>query len=161
AGKVRALEVMWRAGRSPARARRFRKFAEREGAELDVWARWCALAERHGSDWRRWPGELADPRGAERATATGALAERAQFHAWVQWLVDEQRAAAQRAALAAGMSIGVIGDLAVGVNPGGADAWAHRDMLVSGISVGAPPDGFNQLGQDWAQPPWHPRHLAA
>jgi len=159
--KLRALEVMWQAERSPARARAFRKFAEREGTELGVWARWCALAERHGPDWRRWPGELADPRGADRATAAGALAERAEFHAWLQWLVDEQRAGAQRAALAAGMSIGVIGDLAVGVNPGGADAWAHQDMLVSGISVGAPPDGFNQLGQDWAQPPWHPQRLAA
>jgi len=159
--KLRALEVMWQARRSPARARSFRKFADREGAELDVWARWCALAEQHGSDWRKWPGELADTRRAARATATGALAERAEFHAWLQWLVDEQLAGAQRAALAAGMSIGVIGDLAVGVNPGGADAWAHQDMLVSGISVGAPPDGFNQLGQDWAQPPWHPQRLAA
>jgi len=159
--KLRALEVIWQARRSPVRARSFRKFADREGAELDVWASWCALAEEHGSDWRKWPGELADSRHAARVTATGALAERAKFHAWLQWLVDEQRAGAQRAALAAGMSIGVIGDLAVGVNPGGADAWAHQDMLVRGISVGAPPDGFNQLGQDWAQPPWHPQRLAA
>ncbi len=59
------------------------------------------------------------------------------------------------------MSIGVISDLAVGVHPGGSDAWAHQDVLVRGISVGAPPDGFNQRGQDWAQPPWHPQRLAA
>src|SRR5260370_39189045 len=106
--KLRALEVMWQAERSQARARSFRKFAEREGAELDVWASWCALAERHGPDWRKWPGELTDPRRAARAAATGALAERAEFHAWLQWLVDEQRAGAQRAARAAGMTIGVL-----------------------------------------------------
>jgi len=47
------------------------------------------------------------------------------------------------------------------VHPGGADAWAHQDLVVSGISVGAPPDSFNQRGQDWAQPPWHPQRLAA
>ena len=29
------------------------------------------------------------------------------------------------------------------------------------MSTGAPPDEFNQLGQDWAQPPWHPSRLAA
>ena len=54
------------------------------------------------------------------------------------------------------MSIGVITDLAVGAHPGGADAWARQDVIVPGISVGAPPDEFNQLGQDWTLPPWHP-----
>jgi len=161
AAKLLALELVSQVGRSPARERSYRQFTEREGAELAAWARWCALAERHGSDWRRWPAELADPGCAARVTGSGPLAARAEFHAWLQWLADEQRAEAQRAALAAGMSIGVIGDLAVGVHPGGADAWAHQDMLVRGISAGAPPDGFSQRGQDWAQPPWHPQRLAA
>jgi len=161
AAKLLALELISQVGRSPARERSYRRFTEREGAELNAWASWCALAEVHGSDWRCWPAELADPGRAARVTGSGPLAERAEFHAWLQWLLDEQRAAAQRAALAAGMSIGVIGDLAVGVHPGGADAWAHQDMLVRGVSVGAPPDGFNQRGQDWAQPPWHPQRLAA
>ncbi len=161
AAKSQALELIRQAGRSPEREGSYRRFADREGAELAAWASWCALAERYGPDWRRWPEELANPRRALEVTASGPLAERAAFHAWVQWLVDEQRAEAQRAARGAGMSIGVIGDLAVGVHPGGADAWAHQDLLVSGVSVGAPPDGFNQRGQDWAQPPWHPQRLAA
>ena len=83
------------------------------------------------------------------------------FHAWLQWLVTEQAVAAQRAARQGGMNIGVIADLAVGAHPGGADAWAQQDVIVPGISVGAPPDEFNQRGQDWTLPPWHPGHLAA
>ena len=59
------------------------------------------------------------------------------------------------------MAYGIIHDLAVGSHPGGADAWAYRRLLATGFSVGAPPDGFNQLGQDWSQPPWNPRALAA
>ena len=59
------------------------------------------------------------------------------------------------------MSIGVITDLAVGAHPGGADAWARQDVIVPGISVGAPPDEFNQRGQNWTLPPWHPGRLAA
>jgi 4-alpha-glucanotransferase len=59
------------------------------------------------------------------------------------------------------MSIGVIADLAVGAHPGGADAWARQDVFVTGVSVGAPPDEFNQRGQDWTLPPWHPGWLAA
>ena len=89
------------------------------------------------------------------------LRSRARFHAWLQWIADEQRAAAQAAARAAGMRIGVIADLAVGAHPGGADAWAYADVLVPQVSVGAPPDEFNQRGQDWGQPPWHPGRLAA
>jgi 4-alpha-glucanotransferase len=58
------------------------------------------------------------------------------------------------------MRLGVVHDLAVGVHPAGADAWSLRDTLVRGVTVGAPPDQFNQLGQDWSQPPWHPVRLA-
>ena len=156
-----ALELIYSVGMTPERKERYLRFAEREGAELDAWASWCALAELHGPDWREWPRDLTDPRRAVPKTATGPLSNRAGFYAWLQWLLDEQLAEAQRAAHAAGMSVGVIGDLAVGVHPGGADAWAHQDLLVSGLSVGAPPDGFNQHGQNWSQPPWHPQRLAA
>jgi 4-alpha-glucanotransferase len=59
------------------------------------------------------------------------------------------------------MRIGLMSDLAVGVHPAGADAWALADVLATGVTVGAPPDGFNQRGQDWSQPPWRPDALAA
>jgi 4-alpha-glucanotransferase len=58
------------------------------------------------------------------------------------------------------MRIGVIADLAVGSHPGGADAWAGQDVYVRGVSVGAPPDEFNQRGQDWTLPPWLPARAA-
>src|SRR5262249_58021954 len=83
------------------------------------------------------------------------------LRAGLRGAAGEQRAAAQAAARAAGMPIGVIADLAVGAHPGGADAWAYADVLVPEVSVGAPPDEFNQRGQDWGQPPWHPGRLAA
>jgi len=156
-----ALDLIYTVGQTPERKERFRRFLDREGAELDAWASWCALAELHGRDWRNWPARLADPQKAATETRNGPLSERAGFHAWLQWLLDEQLAEAQRAARAAGLTIGVISDVAVGVHPGGADAWAHQDLLVRGMSVGAPPDGFNQQGQDWSQPPWHPHRLAA
>ena len=77
-----------------------------------------------------------------------------------QWVVRRQLARAQQRLRAAGMTIGVIADLAVGIHPEGADAWALGDALARGIDVGAPPDQFNQLGQNWSQPPWRPDRLA-
>jgi len=160
AAKRQVLEMIFKAGMTAERQADYLAYASREGKSLTDWAAWCALAEIHGADWRRWPAELSDPRRAADVTSTGPAVERAAFHAWLQWLADAQLAQAQRAARAAGMSIGLITDLAVGVHPGGADTWAHQDLLVGGMSVGAPPDGFNQRGQDWSQPPPHPHQLA-
>ncbi|HEY7143223.1 MAG TPA: 4-alpha-glucanotransferase [Streptosporangiaceae bacterium] len=159
--KRAALEIIRQVPLTGRRRAAFERYRQREGSELADWAAWCALAQLHGPDWRGWPRSARTPGSAAAAQAAGRLGSQPEFHAWLQWLLDEQLAAAQRAALAAGMDIGIIHDLAVGVHPAGADAWAHQDLLVSGLSVGAPPDEFNQLGQDWAQPPWHPQRLAA
>ncbi|HMC69241.1 MAG TPA: 4-alpha-glucanotransferase, partial [Mycobacteriales bacterium] len=124
------------------------------------WATWCALAEVHGPDWRQWPQELQRPDSAAVQRASRDLADRVRFHAWLQLRCDDQLGAVQARSRAAGLSIGVVHDLAVGTDPAGADAWALQDALALGARIGAPPDTFNQQGQDWGMPPWHPRRLA-
>jgi 4-alpha-glucanotransferase len=159
--KRRALELIHDIPLPADRRDAFERFRRSEGAALEDWATWCAIAGEHGPDWRRWPPGLAGPRSGEVRHERQRHAGATGFHSWLQWLLDEQLAAAQQAAVAAGMPAGVITDLAVGADPGGADAWAHQHVLVRGVSTGAPPDVFNQRGQDWAQPPWHPQRLAA
>jgi 4-alpha-glucanotransferase len=161
AAKRAALEIVRTVRLSPDRRAEFDAFRAGERGAVDDWAVWCAIAELHGPDWRTWPAALADRRSAEVAALRRTLADRVDFHAWVQWLATGQAAAAQLAARQAGMTIGIINDLAVGAHPGGADAWARQDVIVPGFSVGAPPDEFNQRGQDWTLPPWHPGSLAA
>jgi 4-alpha-glucanotransferase len=165
AAKRAALEIIHRVPLSERRRDEYERFRTDQGSDLADWAQWCALAERHGPDWHSWPKPLRQPRRAgddahDADDAHGPVARSEDFHAWLQWHADQQLAAAQRSAVAAGMPTGIITDLAVGVHPGGADAWAHQDLLAGGLSVGAPPDEFNQRGQDWSQPPWHPRRLA-
>jgi 4-alpha-glucanotransferase len=159
--KREALEMLRKVPLPDERQASFREFRARHGRALDDWAAWCALAEIHGPDFRTWPARLRDPRSAEREVRRGDLAAQAEFHTWVQWLVAAQAEAAQAAARAAGMSIGIIADLAIGAHPGGADAWAGQEFFAPGFTVGAPPDAFNQRGQDWGLPPMHPRALAA
>jgi 4-alpha-glucanotransferase len=161
AAKLAALELIRAVPLAGARRGELDAFLARDGRAVGDWATWCAIAEVHGPDWRSWPAALADPGSAGVAALRETLADRIDFHSWLQWLTAEQFAAAQRAARQAGMGIGVITDLAVGAHPGGADAWARQDVIVPGISVGAPPDEFNQLGQNWTLPPWHPGRLAA
>ena len=161
AAKRAALEMIRTVPLGPDRQAELDAFLARDHRAIEAWATWCAIAEVHGPDWRSWPSGLADPASADVAGFRQARADRVAFHAWLQWLVTAQAVAAQRAAGQAGMNTGVIADLAVGAHPGGADAWAYQDVIVPGISVGAPPDEFNQRGQDWTLPPWHPGYLAA
>jgi 4-alpha-glucanotransferase len=161
AAKLAALELIRAVPLTARRRAEFNAFLARDRRAIEDWATWCAIAEVHDPDWRSWPAALGDPGSAAVTALRRELADRIGFHAWLQWLAAEQLAAAQQAARRAGMSIGVITDLAVGAHPGGADAWARQDVIVPGISVGAPPDEFNQRGQNWTLPPWHPGRLAA
>lgn len=149
--KIAALQELW------PHARRVDLDAD---ADLLDFATFCALAEKYDVPWQAWPEDLRRPDGAGILAVRERLADRVRFHAWLQLLCDEQLAAVQQAALDAGMRIGIVHDLAVGVDPGGADAWALQDVLAGEVTVGAPPDSFNQRGQDWALPPWRPDALS-
>lgn len=152
--KREALELLFAASSAPPD-----RFEHLDSGLVD-WATWCALAELHGPDWRRWPAELNRPDAPAVQRARVELAERVRFHVWLQQLCDEQLSAVQSRARADGLAIGIVHDLAVGTDPAGSDAWALQDALALGARIGAPPDLFNQQGQDWGMPPWHPRRLA-
>ncbi len=158
--KLAALALIHAVPRSRARELDYQDFCEREGPGLLDFATWCAIAEERGSDWSRWPAELRDPTCQGVRAERERLADRVDFHRWLQWLLDAQLAGAARAAEQAGMPVGVMHDLAVGVHPRGADTWALQHVMAQGVTVGAPPDAFNQQGQDWSQPPWRPDRLA-
>ncbi|MGY6638043.1 MAG: 4-alpha-glucanotransferase [Erythrobacter sp.] len=117
-----------------------------------------AATGAHG--WRDWPSAFHDPAGA---AAQGFAAEHPQevaFHLFVQGLTRAGLAAAQAAARKAGMAIGLIGDLAVGVDPSGSDAWSLGDAMLTGLTIGAPPDPLGPLGQNWSITGFSPEGLA-
>ena len=138
--KRAALELLWREAGCPA-------------PDPTDFATFCALAEEHGPRWSRWPSSQRHP------STAAADPRRVAFHGWVQQQCGTQLAAVREAAR--DMAIGVVHDLAVGVDPEGADAWALQDVLASGVTVGAPPDDFSRRGQDWGLPPWRPDRLDA
>jgi 4-alpha-glucanotransferase len=156
--KLHVLEKIFEVPLSPRRRGDLDRYLDEEGQGLLEFATWCALTEKYGADSPKWRKSLRDPERV--AELRVKLADRIAFYSWLQWICDEQLATAQTAAIAAGMDIGVIHDLAVGVQHGGADVWALGDALTPRVSVGAPPDAFNQQGQLWNQPPWHPWRLA-
>lgn len=134
--------------RVPALAAAFAAYRAAQGEALDRYVTWEAIAARHGADWRDWPAELADPAApavAQFARREEALCGAAAFR---QFLADTALARASEA----GLEIGLYRDLAVGCAPDGAEAWACQAQLLSGVTVGAPPDPIGPLGQNWTLP---------
>jgi 4-alpha-glucanotransferase len=124
---------------------------------LERFATFCALQHVHGQDWRDWPAAYRHPGRPEVAAFSDQHRQEADYHAWLQWLLDEQLAAAG----ATKACLGVVNDLAIGFSPNGFDAWSFQDELASGMSVGAPPDPLGPHGQDWGLPAFVPDRLAA
>ena len=158
--KLSALRLVFAVPRSPSRERQYERFRAELGRGLDNFSLWCALAETLPPSSAEWAA-ASSPSSRRADELREELADRIEFHRWLQWICDEQLERAQRSAKQAGMEIGIVHDLAVGVKLDGADAWMLSDVLAKGVTVGAPPDVFNQQGQNWNQPPWHPTQLAA
>lgn len=155
--KLEALEEILAVPLTAGRRALLDAYRAREGRGLEDFALWSAIAESvHGTADEACLQNLDE---ATLAQARRELADRIEFHLRVQWLLDEQMGAAQSAARDAGMRIGIMHDLAVGVEQIGADSWRLRDVLADGVAVGAPADQYNQQGQNWHQPPWHPERL--
>lgn len=159
--KLEALRIIYRLGLRPARQIAFDDFLQREGRGLQLFGLWGALCQELGPIWLDWPEEYRDPDAPSVAAFAKEHVDEIRFCQWLQWIAQEQISAAQTAAEEVGMSVGVINDLAVGVHKGSAETWMMPDLFAQGVHVGAPPDAYNQAGQDWGQPPWRPDKLAA
>ncbi len=150
--KREALERIWRAGVDRSAVEAWLRTVDADAVLR--WATFNVLTERHGPGWQSWPDALRDPSSEAVARVRRDDAEAVAFHAWVQWCFDRQLATASE-------PLARIADMPVGVDPGGFDAWDWQGQLALGASVGAPPDRFNKLGQDWGLPPFVPHRLRA
>ncbi|MBT1160536.1 4-alpha-glucanotransferase [Bifidobacterium sp. SO1] len=159
--KMGALWLIFKAGRNAERQAEFDAYKQEQGGELESYATWCLCYDK-------WGAPSADPDNWERkftkdSPEIKALREQypdtLDFYRWLEWIAVGQLEAAQEAARKAGMRIGVMSDMAVGVHPLGSDVWWNPERFAKGATVGAPPDMFNQQGQDWSQPPLSPIDL--
>ncbi len=142
----------------------FARFRAAQGSRLEAHACFEALqahaaSEATDDNWWTWPSGMRDPHGAGVADFAARRAAEISFHTFAQWCVHEDRAATQAACRAAGMGVGLVADLAVGVDPAGSQVWAQRDDFLKRLSIGAPPDLFNLLGQSWGLAALSPRAL--
>ena len=133
----------------------FFKFCKAGGAQLRSHAVFEALhaartrADGHFSLWRAWPVSLRAPHSGKVKQFAHDNEKEVQFHCFLQWVADRSLATAQQASKDAGMRIGLISDLAVGMSGEGSHAWSNQYDVLNGLQIGAPPDLYNQNGQNW------------
>ncbi|MGB7654900.1 MAG: 4-alpha-glucanotransferase [Novosphingobium sp.] len=113
-------------------------------------ALYCHFRVQGAADWREWPARYRKADSAAVARFAAQHSDEIAFHLFAQWLAREGLAAAQHRASEAGMAIGLIADLAVGVHPSGSDCWAMPEAMLQGLTIGAPPDPLGPLGQNWS-----------
>lgn len=150
--KLGALEAIWAEVRCSSVVRDAFDHADHDRL-LHAHAVFCALAEHHGSGWQQWPQGHRHPDSNDVASFASAHVERVDFWRWVQIECEVQLDHAGSA------GAGLIGDLPVGFDPDGFDAWIDQDQLALGARIGAPPDELGPLGQDWGLPPYVPWKL--
>lgn len=159
--KRQALQLVFKVPRSAERQASFEAFKEAAGPDLRAFAAWSVAFQVWGAPWEgTWFAET-NRDSPEVAELMRDHADMVDFECWLQWIADEQVTAAQTAARESGMALGLMQDMAVGVHSLGADVWWNPERFAVGsVTVGCPPDFYNQQGQDWGQPPFNPNYLA-
>jgi 4-alpha-glucanotransferase len=172
ATKLCALEALFERfwtrlddGDRDSEVRAFRRFSTEAGPALKHFAAFSLLDELQSGEggepipWPRWPTAYRAPDGPAVDRLASDQSKRLTFHQYLQFLADLQLGQAADDARQAGLNIGIMRDLALGVSPDGADAWMFQKAFANGLRCGAPPDDFHPHGQEWGVLPLNPFEL--
>lgn len=155
--KKQALRLIFEFGNlSEARKNKFEKFKKDGGIALTKFATWCSLVDEYS-----FGGNFQNLKYDSSVITKHIEAHEhdVEFYRWMQWIAQSQMQDVQGTFTETSAKIGLVCDLAVGVNLQSADVWSNPDAYLGKLSLGAPPDVYNQKGQDWSLAPLNPEHL--
>ncbi|ART63883.1 4-alpha-glucanotransferase [Kushneria marisflavi] len=133
-------------------------FRRESGETLENHCRFEAISEVLGP-MHAWPDDMQDVKSEAVASFSQEHGERVAFYAFAQWQIALELATVQQRAIDAGQRIGLIADIAVGVDPHGSQAWSRPEEMLGKLRIGSPPDDFNANGQEWGVTGFSPQGL--
>jgi 4-alpha-glucanotransferase/malto-oligosyltrehalose synthase len=169
--KFQILEPLYRhfrnhyLGTDSLRGKAFRTFKAEAEPALLMHALFETLQEHFYREdpavwgWPEWPEAYRDPTSEQVAAFAAAHQERIEFFEYLQWQAELQLGAAGRRSLELGLGVGIYQDLAVSIDPGGAETWANQGLYALNARIGAPADEINRKGQNWGLLPPIPERL--
>lgn len=142
---------------TPDQRKWFEQFRQNNQHWIDDYALFMALKdEHHGAPWTEWEPDLVARKPEALSAWQNRLAERANFHAYLQYQFSMQWSSLKQHATA--RSIQIVGDLPIFVAHDSADVWAHPELFYLDetgsptVVSGVPPDYFSATGQRWGNP---------
>ena len=156
--KFAALALMYEAfclhhlHQQTERAERFLKFVEGEGKPLLGYSLFEAQAGLENNKLLQEASSLS----ARASVACRRVIAKQEFYLYLQFAAQEQLTLCQQLAEKLDMGIGLVRDLAVGAKADGYEVKAGQSLFCVSASIGAPPDDFSIVGQDWGLPPLDP-----
>lgn len=129
----------------------FETFRAEQREWLETYALFVTVSEQQQHrPWWEWPEAFAkrDPKTLEEFAKQHE--RRIRFHAWLQFVADQQWAKVRAQAKASGVLL--CGDEPFIIGKDSADAWAFPHLLRCDGRLGVPPDDFAADGQDWGLP---------
>ena len=126
--KLREVFAAFESEADDAARESFESFREREADWLEDYALFVALKAAHdGAAWTDWPADLASREPDALAAARENYAHDVEFHAFVQWVFDDQWDRLRTAAAERGVDL--VGDLPIYVAGDSADVWANPEVF--------------------------------
>ncbi|WP_426754942.1 4-alpha-glucanotransferase [Myxococcus sp. Y35] len=133
------------------RAQAFRQWRDAQGEWLESYALFTAISEQENRRaWWEWPEGLRTRQPEALASKSRELERRVRYHAWLQWVAEQQWNEVRAQARA--HDVLLCGDEPFIIGQDSADVWAHPDILRRDARLGVPPDDFSATGQDWGLP---------
>ncbi|MBR5037857.1 MAG: 4-alpha-glucanotransferase [Prevotella sp.] len=135
---------------------KYKKFFEENKQWLVPYAQYSYLRDKNGTaDYSQWPDHNTwneDDRAALSSPRT-AIYKKVAFFYFVQYLLNTQMSEVHDYARSKGVILK--GDIPIGVNRYGCDAWQEPRYFNLNGQAGAPPDDFSADGQNWGFPTYN------
>ncbi len=151
----RAFDV-WRSG-GGEQSKAYRDFQSAQSEWLEDYAVFAALEHALGArSWLDWPLPIRTRRQNALLIAHEDLASEIAYHAFLQFLFDQQWTDLRQ--YAAERGVGLIGDIPIFVAHHSADVWSRPNLFDidahgrTRTKSGVPPDLFSKTGQLWNHP---------
>jgi (1->4)-alpha-D-glucan 1-alpha-D-glucosylmutase len=147
------------------RAAEFYSFVEERGDLLEKYAVYEALGMHMWKPdfscwgWPVWKEEFQDVDSPAVAEFAEEHREDINYFKYLQWQAHCQLQDTVKRCAEAGLPFGLYVDFALSGDRGGCDIWRDKELYALSASVGAPPDDYNLLGQDWGFSPLIPQKM--
>lgn len=172
AAKLEVLELLYQqfqqdlSGDETEANKKFRQYQEDGGTDLFKFSLFEALQnffyQQNASleTWQQWPEEFRNPDSNSVANWIDSNGAKIEFHQYLQWQAEQQLLAVREDCIQQEMIVGIYNDLAVGNERSSSLCWSEQSHFAKHTGIGAPPDDFNLLGQNWGLPPQIPQALS-